>query len=354
MKCILFPDSASDTTITVRVAADADGPRWSDFVASQGAGTVFHAWQWRAILCESFSFRSHYLIAERDNTVVGVLPLVEVKTLLFGHTLTSLPFCNWAGPLATEPAAHQALDDKARAIAEALGADHIEYRLFEAPRRSWPTKDLYVLFRKGISPEHDTNMNNIPRKQRAMVRKGIMNGLVSTEESVASFYPLYCNNVHRHGTPPVPRRFFQNIQDSFGQRCQILAVRSADGQLHSAVLSLLHRNEVFSFYAGDTRLARDSAANDFKYWEVMRRGAEAGYSSLNMGRSKQGTGSYDFKKNWGFEPTPLSYQYFLRTGDSMPEHNPLNPRYRTVINIWRQMPAWLVNQVGPLLVRGLG
>lgn len=346
--------SPTCASVNVRLAGRSDRVLWTNFVARHLAATVFHSWEWRAILCSSFSFQPHYLLAERGTAVVGILPLIEVKTLLFGHTLTSLPFCSWAGPLADDLQVHNALDQRARAITESLGADHLEYRMFGAPERNWPTQDLYVAFRKNIVADHDANMSAIPRKQRAMVRRGIKYGLAGAEDSVDSFYTLYRDNVHRHGTPAAPRRFFESIQTTFGDRCQILTVRSPDGTLLSGVLSLLHGCEVFPFYAGDTLAARSLAANDFTYWDLMRRGADAGFTRMNLGRSKRGTGSYDFKKNWGFQPEPLSYQFYLRNGDSIPQKNPLNPKYRLLINTWRRLPRWLVNRAGPLLIRGLG
>ena len=108
------------------------------------------------------------------------------------------------------------------------------------------------------------------------------------------------------------------------------------------------------YYAGDTIAARELAANDFKYWDLMRRACERGCRVFDYGRSKRGTGSFDFKKNWGFEPTPLHYEYRLFRGDAVPQNNPSNPKYRALISVWQKLPRRLVNVVGPLIVRNLG
>jgi FemAB-related protein (PEP-CTERM system-associated) len=195
----------------------------------------------------------------------------------------------------------------------------------------------------------------IPRKQRAMVRKGIKNGLASVLESSADrFFALYSDNVHRHGTPPFPRRYFARLKEVFGDDCEILVVTDRDGQPVSGVLSFYFRNEVLPFYAGDMKVARDLAANDFKYWELMRRACERGVAIFDFGRSKQGSGSFDFKKNWGFEPTPLCYEYCLLKRDSVPQNNPLNPKYRAFIALWRRLPRRVANALGPMIVRNLG
>jgi len=86
----------------------------------------------------------------------------------------------------------------------------------------------------------------------------------------------------------------------------------------------------------------------------MRRACERGLRVFDYGRSKQGTGSFDFKKNWGFEAAPLSYEYKLLKRDTIPQNNPLNPKYRAFIALWRKLPLPVVNAIGPMLVRNLG
>jgi FemAB-related protein (PEP-CTERM system-associated) len=345
-------NSPLDTIVVV--ATDSDEADWSVYIDRSAQATVFHHWCWRSILFTSFGHRPHFLIARRGSEVVGVLPLAEVKTLLFGHTLTSLPFCSWAGPLADDTNAEAALDQAALELGGLLAVRHIEYRLASLPQRNFPTVDLYVFFSKEISADHDANMGAIPRKQRAMVRKGIKAGLVSTIEDVDHFYPLYSDNVHRHGTPGVPMRYFKAIASAFGERCEFVIIRTPDGRALSGVLCLYWRDEVFPFYAGDTVEARNVAANDFKYWEVMRRGADRGCTRFNFGRSKRESGSFDFKKNWGFEPSPLIYEFRLLSGTEVPLNNPTNSKFRLLIEAWRRLPRPIVNAIGPWAVRGLG
>ena len=119
-------------------------------------------------------------------------------------------------------------------------------------------------------------------------------------------------------------------------------------------MSFHFRNEILPYYAGDLAEARDLAANDFKYWELMRRSCEAGYTLFDYGRSKLGTGPYHFKKNWGFEPQPLYYENFLVRATEVPEVNPLNPKYRLFIAAWKRLPLPVANAVGPHIVKYLG
>lgn len=285
----------------------------------------------------------------------GVLPLAEVKSRLFGHALVSLPFCVDAGPLAADTAAEAALIDAAVDLARSLRVDYLELRNRGAKRPDWPRQDLYVNFRKTLAPDPEANLLAIPRKQRAMVRKGIARGLrAEFDPAPERFFELYADNMHRHGSPALPRRYFERLVSTFGDACEVLTVTTAKGRPVSGVLSFRFRDVILPYYAGETREARELAANDFKYWELMRRACERGARTFDYGRSKRGTGSFDFKTNWGFEPVPLAYEYQLLRRDSVPQNNPLNPKYRALIAVWQRLPRPVVDRVGPLVARNLG
>ena len=174
------------------------------------------------------------------------------------------------------------------------------------------------------------------------------------DDDLERFFALYADNVHRHGTPAQSRRYFETLRDTFGADCGVLTVETPAGRPVSSVMSFRFRDEVLPYYAGDDVASRETAANDFKYWELMRRSAEAGVTLFDYGRSKVGTGPYDFKRNWGFAPQPLAYEYKLIRAPKVPENNPLNPKYRAFIALWQRMPLPLANRLGPLLAKSLG
>ncbi len=329
--------------------------RWNEFVFACPDATFFHRAEWQEIICKVFRHPTFFLYAEKAGQIVGVLPLAHVNSRLFGNSLVSLPFAVYAGVASNDPDALASLEAEAQKLALKLGVDHLEFRNVTANHTDWPTQNLYVTFRKEILPEVEANMLAIPRKQRAMVRKGIKNCLKSeVDRSSDRFFSVFADNVHRHGTPALPKRYFDTLLEVFGDDCEILTVTSPEGKLLSSVLSFYFRDEVLPYYAGDDEAARDLAANDFKYWELMRRSCERGLRIFDYGRSKIGTGPYAFKKNWGFEPQPLHYEYCLYKRDSIPQNNPNNAKYKLFIEAWRRMPIGLANWLGPHIVRNLG
>lgn len=329
--------------------------RWEAFVIGQPQATFFHRAGWQTVIRDVFRHDTHFLYAEVDGEIQGVLPLAHVNSRMFGNALTSLPFAVYGGVAAATPVAAHALEAEAQRLAIELGTDHLELRHIERRHDDWPVQELYVTFRKSILPKEEDNMLAIPRKQRAMVRKGIKNGLTSHVDANADrFFALYADNVHRHGTPAMPKRYFETLLKTFGPDCEVLTVCSAEGRPLSSVLSFYFRDEVLPYYAGDDEAARDLAANDFKYWELMRLACARGLRVFDYGRSKEGTGPYAFKRNWGFEPTPLHYEYRLYKRESIPQNNPANAKYKLLIATWRRLPLGVANWLGPFIVRNLG
>ena len=334
-------------------AHDAD--RWDAFVVTSPQASFFHRAGWKEVLERAFGHRGYFLYAERDGQIEGVLPLGHVRSRLFGHYLSSTPFCVYGGVAAATPEAAEALEAKAESLARELGVDYLEFRNRMPRHPEWPRKDdLYVTFRKAIDPDPEKNMLAIPRKQRAMVRKGIEAGLQGEiDADVERFFDAYSRSVHKLGTPVFAKKYFRVLQEVFAEDCEILTV-TKDGGVITSVLSFYFRDEVLPYYGGGSEAAREYKGNDFMYWDLMRRAAERGIRVFDYGRSKLGTGSYSFKKNWGFEPEPLHYEYRLIKAHAVPDVNPLNPKYRLFINLWKRLPLAVTRVVGPHLVKNLG
>ena len=328
---------------------------WDTYVQRAPSATFFHRAGWKSVLEKAFGHPTHFLYAEADGAIVGILPLAEIKSALFGHSLSSLPFCVYGGIVADSQEAAAALRGEACRLADSLKVGALEMRNFDASDAGWPVKQLYYTFRKEIQPDDDANLKAIPNRQRAMIRKGIGEGLQSEWDSgTERLYQVYAESVRNLGTPVFSAKYLRVLQQEFGDDCSILMI-TREGKDVAGVMNFYFRDEVLPYYGGSTAEARSiKGVNHFMYWELMRRSREQGYAVFDFGRSKEGTGPFSFKKNFGFEPRPLPYEYYLVTSPAVPDLNPLNPKYRLMVNTWAKLPLPLANAIGPFLARSLG
>jgi FemAB-related protein (PEP-CTERM system-associated) len=293
-------------------------------------------------------------MATQQNRICGILPVFEIKSVLFGHYFVSVPFAEIGGALADNPDIEQALIRYAASFTDARKAQYLELR----NRKEIPglkTKSLYYNFRKEISSDNDENLNNIPRKSRAMVRNAVKKELTSEtgHHLLPEFYHILALNYHRLGTPIFPEKFFKNFLIQFGQNADILVVKTKEGPPAAAVLFFIFKDQMVPYYAGSDFTYRNMGPNDFMYWELMKHAVEKKCRIFDFGRSKEGTGSFSFKKHWGFEPEPLAYQYHLAKAADIPNLSPANPKYQRKIQMWRKMPHIMTRLIGPLIARNL-
>lgn len=341
--------------LRIRELQPADAGRWDAFVDACPEATFFHRAGWKRVLEQGLGHRAPFLLAERDGDIEGVLPLGHVSSWLFGRALVSSPFCAYGGVAASSTEARERLEAEACRRADALGVDHLELRHREQRHADWPARrDRYVTFRQALDPDPDVNYHRIRRKQRAMIRKGIAAGLEARIESdIERFYGVFAESVRNLGTPVFPKRYFHELKAVFGDDCEVLTVWQGE-RVIAGVVSFYFRDEVLPYHGGGIAEARSLYANDFMYWDVMRRAAEAGVRIFDYGRSKVGTGSYDFKRHWDFTPEPLHYEYHLVRAREIPDLSPVNPKYRAFIAAWQRLPVPVARLLGPMLARNLG
>ncbi|TPG12369.1 FemAB family XrtA/PEP-CTERM system-associated protein [Sphingomonas oligophenolica] len=342
------------TPVGVREAdlGDArEAARIDAFVAAQREGTPFHLTGWSRAVAHGCGQRARYLVAERgDAAIVGVLPLTEMRSRLFGRAMVSAGFAVDGGILgdAVEP-----LASGAWALAQARGCPGIELRGGPAPN-GWITDETsYLGFARDLAHDDDAELLAIPRKQRAEVRRSLgldLEVAVGTSAAMlAEHYLVYAESVRNLGTPVFPARLFRAVMAHLD--ADILTVRHQDRAVAS-VLSLYHGGTVYPYWGGGTAAARALRANDRMYYALMLHARGRGCGRFDFGRSKTGTGAAGFKKNWGFAPTPR--RYAMRSEGAVRAINPLNPKYAAMVRTWRKLPLPIANVVGPWIARGLG
>jgi FemAB-related protein (PEP-CTERM system-associated) len=327
---------------------------WDAFVRSTAAGSPFHLMAWKRVVESAFGHRARYLMAVRGGGVEGVLPLFEVRGLFGGRGLVSVPYGVYGGICAASSGAAAVLIEAARELAGRRGAGYVELRHQPGHELDLPTKNLYVTFSRPISSSDEENLAAIPRKQRRMTRQGLKHDLRAEYclDHLDRFWHIYADSVRALGSPVFPRRLFRSIAREYGKDCELLTIWKGAAPV-AGVLTLLFEDRVLPYYGGALRGALPYAVNDFMYWELLCHAARAGYRTFDFGRSREGTGSYHFKRHWGFDPVPLPYQYLLEDGGRMPDLSPSNPKVRLAVDVWKRMPLALTKLIGPRLTKYL-
>jgi FemAB-related protein (PEP-CTERM system-associated) len=324
--------------------------------AAEGA-TPFHRTAWIRAVERGCGQQGVYLVAEEGEGIRGVLPSTAVRSLLFGSALVSTGFGVGGGILADSPEVAEALAETCWSLVPKLRCTGAELRGGVVPD-GWHEKGgTYAGFVRDLPSDDEAILKAIPRKQRAEVRRAQTFGLEveigSGESDQAAHYAVYAESLRNLGTPVFPQRLFREMLAAWGEDANILTVRK-DGRPVASVLSLYYRGTVYPYWGGGTEEARGLRANEHMYHELMRYAAARGCTRFDFGRSKVGTGPYAYKKNWGFEPQPLVYAARALDGAAPREINPLSPKYRLQVALWKRLPLALANRLGPLLARGLG
>ncbi len=347
----IMPADLKDATERTRI---------DDYVRAHPDATPFHLTGWNVAVARACGQTAHCLVAQTaDGEIVGVLPLTEIRSPLFGKALVSTGFAVDGGILTRRDAVADALAASAWALAEKLGCPSLELRGGPAPGKDWIVDDTtYLGFARDLAADDEAQLLAIPRKQRAEVRKSLDGDLQvaigNWPNDLAMHYAVFSESVRNLGTPVFPAKLFREVAKELGDHADIVTV-SHRGTPHASVFSVYLNDTVYPFWGGGTREARGLKANDRLYYELMRHArANKGCTRYDFGRSKAGTGVAAFKKNWGFEGVPLRYAKRIAVGAQAREMNPNSPKYRLQVAVWKKLPLWLANTMGPVIAKGLG
>jgi FemAB-related protein (PEP-CTERM system-associated) len=351
----------SDFKIRTADIDQADEARRIDaFVAAHINATPFHLTGWSRAVAKGCGQNAHYLVAEDgDGAVAAILPMTEVGSPLFGRALVSSGFAVDGGVLSDSESLAEKLIAHAIALAAKLKCPTVELRGGALPATGWHVDDTtYLGFARDLAKDDEAELLAIPRKQRAEVRKALgfeqTVEIGTTKRDRDAHYLVYATSVRNLGTPVFPKALFDAMLDEFGDQADILTIRH-DGKAIASVLSLYFKGTVMPYWGGGTADARTWRANDLMYYALMCHArTEKACTRFDFGRSKAGTGPAAFKRNWGFEPQPLTYAKYAADGQKPREINPLDPKYQLQIKVWQKLPLWIANQVGPFIAKGLG
>ena len=328
-------------------------PDWPVWLSLRDDATLLHDPRWGRLMQEVYGNRPWYLTARRDDLIVGVLQLVEQRSLLFGSHLCSIPYFDAAGILADDDPTRHALLLEARRLRQDCRCGWVELRHEgQAVLAGVPSRTDKVTLRLFLPGSSDDLWKALNAKVRNQVRKAQKGGLVGCDggmELLGEFHRVYVRNMRDLGSPPHSLAFFRGLMETFGPACRVFVVRKA-GQALAASLTLRDRLATRVPWAGSDWRFRQLNANMLMYWNMLARACDSGSACFDFGRSKVDAGTYRFKKQWGAHEVALHWHYLMPPGKDLPELRPDSPKYRLMVSCWKKLPVCLARILGPRIL----
>jgi FemAB-related protein (PEP-CTERM system-associated) len=331
---------------------------WQTYIEGAPHASLYHALEWREVLQRTFGHRSWYLMAQDNGRTRGVLPLVEMKSSLFGHFFVSLPFLDYGGILADTPECEAALATAAADLAAKRGAHHIELRQSFAAARcaeaGWKLRQHKAALVIPLNVDPDTRWAGLSSRLRGKVRKAEKSGAtfsIGTAEELDDFYRVFGLNMRDLGTPVYSPAFFENVL-RFAKDATVLLVRR-EGWPAAGAIAVRRGDRVELPWICSDYSQSSFSVNEYLYWNAIRWAFNSGARELDLGRCSIDGGTYRFKMQWTPEVRPLFWYYWLAPGNELPELSANNPKYALAVRCWKKMPLALANRVGPWIVRNI-
>jgi FemAB-related protein (PEP-CTERM system-associated) len=312
---------------------------------------------WKSVIEKTFGHRTSYLLSEgSENRIEGILPLVQLRSKLFGNFVVSLPYFNYGGICAENDSVARALLAAAIDITKEQRASHIELRHLNHLFDELPVKTAKVSMRLQLTNDSNKLWEALSSKLRSQIRRPEKEGMyakLGKEEELDAFYKVFSVNMRDLGTPVYGKAFFRNILRQFPESTRICTVYTKQGIAVAAGFLIGFKKVLEIPWASSLRSHKSFSPNMLLYWTSMKYACENGYDTFDFGRSTPGEGTCKFKEQWGAKPVQLFWHYWLRNGGPLPELNPRNPKYKFAIKVWRKLPLSLTKLIGPAIVRSL-
>jgi len=341
--------------ISVILASEGERPKWQEYLRSLKCPAFYHDYRWKYVIERSSGRKPFYLMAIQGDKVCGLFPLFLSKNCIMGSSLISLPFLNYGGLLADQPEAAAALLKEAQEILKRNTAFRIELRHLEHSDQVPFTLDHKVTFWLDLLLTADEQWKAVDPKIRNQVRKAEKSGLTvrsGKDDLLNEFYQVFCRNMRDLGTPVLGKDFFENILEYFQAEAHIFVIEHKRKPI-AAAFTLVHNQVMEIPWASSIRSFNALCPSMLLYWQVIKSAISMGCHRFDFGRCSKGSGTYNFKKQWGAKAQQLYWQYWAPNGSDLPAVSAASGRLGLVVKIWQRLPLWVTNKVGPWIARTL-
>jgi serine/alanine adding enzyme len=330
---------------------DGAPSEWDAFVRRQAGWTHFHLYGWRDVMRNALGHEAVHLSVREDGALTGVLPLVRVRSLLFGHYLVSMPFVNYGGPLGGDEAV-RALSSEAIRMAKASGAKLLELRSARELPLDLPVSHRKVTVVMDLPADADALMKAFPAKLRSQVRRPEKEGVTYAfgPDQVAPFFRVFARHMRDLGTPTQGRRLFEEIARAFPHDAWF-GCAWLGGRPIAAGAGFRWGAEFEMTWASALSEFNRTSANMGLYRAFMERAISEGCTRFNFGRCTPGGGTHRYKLQWGGRDEPLWWYQHTHGGVPAATPSPDQGAYSWGPQVWKRLPLSIATAIGPRIVR---
>ena len=324
---------------------------WDAFARLSPGFTHFHSYGWRAVMERVFRHECVYLAAYDDaGALAGVLPLVRVKSFLFGHYLVSMPFLNYGGPLGSDDAI-VALAAHASGLARDTGVKLLEFRSRIPLPIDLPVSHRKITVLLDLPASEPALMKQLDAKLRSQVRRPQKEGVTVKfgANQVAPFFDVFAQHMRDLGTPTQSRLLFDTIAAVFPDDAWF-ACAWYEGRPVACGCAFRWGTELEMTWASSLNAHKRIAPNMLLYYRFMERAIENGITTFNFGRTTPGSGTHRFKTQWGARDEQL-WWYDKAASADVKTPSPTDSGYSWGPRIWKRLPLPLATMLGPRIVR---
>jgi len=355
--------------IKIEIAEPKDSQKWNTLVKNNLDSTFYHLWEWSRILSLTYGYQSIHLQVKKGDTLLCVLPLIHVKSRIFGNRILSLPFCEHGGPItnllidsAIIRSAIKSIIKSVNKIGTKFKVDFIELR--NPPLLSYTSETLhnnnfikfqqYITFKLNLTIALEKIWNKMSKNRKRAIKRAIKTGLiideVQTYKELKIYYELYLKTQVRHGSPPNSYSFFKTIFDILylKKMCKILIAKYQSRIVGGAIV--FHYNDtIYWWNAVMDDNFRHINPTDLLLWEIIEWGAKNKFKFFDFGRTRHNTTIYRYKEAWGGQKIPLyDFIHFLKKKE---RPDPTQKKYEYMARIWSLIPTSITRRVGPRIIK---
>jgi len=345
-----------------------DKDLWNEWVTSNPWASFYHLWEWGDVLCKTYRYQRYYFAVKRGEEIVGVLPLIYIRSRIFADKLVSLPFAEYGGPLLANSIDSSDVkltlaifSKRLSALARVLGVDYVELRQPKFPLSLMFRTSVFRPMRRYLTFEVDLTKGeselwrSLDKKCRNAIRKAMKSGVRIKKvdfDDIGQYYRLHLDTENRHGSPPHSKAFFENVFDMFKRKGLHMTLALSDGKAIGGIIVFYLGNKLYWFNnVMDRKYSRLNPTN-LLLWHLIKWGMENDFATLDLGQTRpEDGGIYHFKSGWAGCKVPLENHVLMMKNAEVPD--PLQRKYLILSRLWSLLPQVFARQVGPSIISAI-